>query len=69
MVSGYVKNCVFYDKSMNLVHGQISNKQTFWEFVPRQKCTLTAANLNFKMATCFHVKPVKLDIILQYMIR
>ena len=27
--------------------------------MPRQKCTLTAAILNFKMAACFHVKPVK----------
>ena len=29
----------------------------------RQNCTLTATILNFKMATFFHVKPAKLDII------
>ena len=28
-------------------------------------CTRTAAILNFTMATCFHVKPVKLDIFWQ----
>ena len=55
----------FIKKVWNLVHGQISNKQNFWGSVPRQKCILTAVILNFKMTTCFHVKPVKLYIILQ----
>ena len=31
-----------------------------------QKCTMTAAILNFKVVNCFHVKPAKLDIISQY---
>ena len=55
----------FMIKARNLVHGQISNYQNFWGSVPRQKCILTAAILNFKMATCFHLKPVKQGIILQ----
>ena len=55
----------FMIKAWNLVHGQNSNYQNFWGSVPSQKCTLTAAILNFKMATCFHGKPVKLDIIWQ----
>ena len=55
----------FMIKAWNLVHGQISNYQNFWGSVPSQKCTLTAAILNFKMAIYFHVMPVTLGIILQ----
>ena len=48
----------FMIKAWNFVHGQISNYQNFWGSVPTQKCILTAAILNFKMATYLRVMPV-----------
>ena len=40
----------FLIKAWNLVHGYICKNKNFRGSVPRQKCTMTAAILNFKMA-------------------